>query len=58
MRKLVLLVIAALALPACAQVFNMEHDRSQMAPLDGPMRFHTGRSRFGGLIHESATLTA
>jgi hypothetical protein len=42
MRKLVLLVIAALALPACAQVFNMEHDRSQMAPLDGPMRFHTG----------------
>ncbi len=42
MRKLVLLAIAALALPACAQVFNMEQDRVQMAPLDGLMRFHTG----------------
>jgi hypothetical protein len=42
MRKLTVLALAALALPACAQVFNMEHDRVQMAPLDGPMRFHTG----------------
>jgi hypothetical protein len=31
-----------MALPACAQVFNMERDRLPMAPLDGPMRFHTG----------------
>lgn len=42
MRKLTLLALAALALPACAQVFNMERDRVQMSPLDGPMRFHTG----------------
>ncbi len=42
MRRLVLLAMAALALPACAQVFHMEHDRVQMAPLDGLMRFHTG----------------
>lgn len=34
--------MAALALPACAQVFNMESNRVQMAPLDGLMRFHTG----------------
>ncbi len=33
---------AVLALPASAQVFDMEHDRVQMTPLDGPMRFHTG----------------
>jgi len=42
MRRLVLLAIAALALPACAQVFNMEQDRVQMSPLNGLMRFHTG----------------
>ena len=42
MRKVVLLAMAALALPACAQVFNMDHDRVPMAPLDGLMRFHTG----------------
>jgi hypothetical protein len=42
MRRLVLFAIAALALPACAQVFNMENNRVQMAPLDGLMRFHTG----------------
>jgi hypothetical protein len=42
MRRLILLAIAALALPACAQVFDMERDRVQMAALDGMMRFHTG----------------
>lgn len=42
MRKLVLLAMVAMALPACAQVFDMEHNRVQMAPLDGLMRFHTG----------------
>ena len=42
MRKLVLLAMAALTLPACAQVFNMEQDRVPMAPLAGLMRFHTG----------------
>jgi len=42
MRKLPLLVLAALSLPACAQVFNMERDRIPLARLDGPMRFHTG----------------
>lgn len=30
MRNLTLLALAALALPACAQVFNLEHDRVQM----------------------------
>ena len=29
-------------MPACGQVFNMEEDRLQLAPLEGPMRFHTG----------------
>ncbi len=42
MRKLLLLAIAALALPGCAQVFNLEQGRVQMTPLDGLMRFHTG----------------
>ena len=42
MRKLFLLALAALSLPACAQVFNMEQGRVQITPLDGPMRFHTG----------------
>lgn len=42
MRRLVLLAMAVLALPACAQVFHMEQNRVQMAPLDGRMRFHTG----------------
>lgn len=42
MRKLVLLAIAALTLPACAQVFNVEENRVLMAPLAGLMRFHTG----------------
>jgi hypothetical protein len=42
MRRLLLLAMAVLALPACAQVFNLEQDRVQMAPLDGLMRFHTG----------------
>ncbi len=42
MRRLVLLVLVALALPACAQVFNMEQNRVQLARLDGLMRFHTG----------------
>jgi hypothetical protein len=42
MRKLFLLALAALALPACAQVSNLERDRVQLTPLDGPMRFHTG----------------
>ena len=42
MRKLVLLAMATLALPACAQVFNMEHDRVPIASLNGLMRFHTG----------------
>ena len=42
MRKLVLLAIVALTLPACAQVFNMEQNRVQLSPLDGLMRFHTG----------------
>ena len=42
MRKVFLLVIAALTLPACAQVFDMSRDRIPMAPLDGAMRFHTG----------------
>ncbi len=41
-RKLVLLAIAVLALPACAQVINIERDRVQMTPLAGMMRFHTG----------------
>ncbi|MGA9587205.1 MAG: SpoIIE family protein phosphatase [Terracidiphilus sp.] len=42
MRRLVLLAVAALSLPACAQVFNMEQDRVQMSTLNGLMRFHTG----------------
>ncbi len=42
MHKLLLLLIVGLALPACAQVFDMERNRVQMAPLDGLMRFHTG----------------
>ena len=42
MRKLFLLALAALSLPACAQVFNMEQGRVQITPLDGPMRFQTG----------------
>jgi len=42
MRKVLLLVIAALTLPACAQVFDMGRDRVPMAALDGAMRFHTG----------------
>ena len=42
MRKFALLALAALALPACAQVFNMERNRVQIAPLTGLMRFHTG----------------
>jgi hypothetical protein len=42
MRKLALLGIAMLTLPACAQVFNMQQARLQMAPLDGLMHFHTG----------------
>ncbi len=41
MRKLFLLVVA-LALPACAQVFNLEQGRVQITTLDGLMRFHTG----------------
>jgi hypothetical protein len=44
MRRLLLLMIAALALPAYAQVFNMEQDRVPITPLDGLMRFHTGDS--------------
>lgn len=40
--KVALLVMAVLALPACAQVFNMENDRVQMTPLTGLMRFNTG----------------
>lgn len=42
MHRLLLVVIVGLALPARAQVFHMERDRVQMAPLDGLMRFHTG----------------
>jgi len=42
MRRLVLIAILASALPATAQVFNMEQSRVQMATLDGLMRFHTG----------------
>ncbi|HVT97649.1 MAG TPA: SpoIIE family protein phosphatase [Acidobacteriaceae bacterium] len=47
MRRLVLLaipllVIAALALPARAQTFDMERGRMQMTLLNGLMRFHTG----------------
>lgn len=42
MRKLVLLAVLVLAHPAFTQVFNMAHDRVQMATLDGLMRFHIG----------------
>ena len=42
MRRFVLLTMIALALPSCAQVFNMEDARVPIAPLDGLMRFHTG----------------
>ena len=42
MRRLVLLAIAALALPACAQVFNMEQGREPVVSLDGLWRFHPG----------------
>ena len=42
MRRLVLLAVIPLALPACAQIYDMEQTRVQMAPLDGLMRFHTG----------------
>jgi hypothetical protein len=31
-----------LTLPACAQVFNMQEARVQIAPLDGVLHFHTG----------------
>ncbi|HUB50816.1 MAG TPA: SpoIIE family protein phosphatase [Terracidiphilus sp.] len=49
MRKLLLIAIAALALPACAQVFNLEGDRVQMSPLSGLVRFHTGDDPDGKL---------
>jgi hypothetical protein len=49
MRSVAPLVLAALALPVCGQVFDMEHDRVQMAPLDGMMRFHTGDDAEGKL---------
>ena len=39
---LLVLVMALLAPPVCGQVFQMEHERVQMAPLNGAMRFHTG----------------
>ena len=42
MRKLILLAMIVFALPACAQMFDMERDRVPMAVLDGKMRFHTG----------------
>jgi phosphoserine phosphatase RsbU/P len=42
MRKLVLLAMLTLALPACAQMFNLERDRVPVTVLDGLMRFHTG----------------
>ena len=41
-RKVVLLVMAVLSMPACAQVFNMEQGRLQLAPLEGLMSFHAG----------------
>jgi hypothetical protein len=42
MRNFVLAVLITLALPACAQEFNMGRDRVPMAPIDGLMRFHVG----------------
>ena len=42
MRKIVLLIVAAITLPAFSQVFNMEGGRVQITPLRGLMRFHTG----------------
>ena len=42
MRRLVLIAISAMALPACAQVFDLANDRVPMTELDGLARFHTG----------------
>jgi hypothetical protein len=42
MHRLAVLALALVALSAPAQVFNLDHDRVQMAVLNGPMRFHTG----------------
>ena len=42
MRKLVLLVMAVLSMPACALVFNMEQGCLQLAPLEGVMSFNAG----------------
>jgi hypothetical protein len=48
--------MAALVLPACAQVFNMEHNRVQMTPLEGAMRFHTGDDpRWSGPAFDDST---
>jgi hypothetical protein len=42
MRKLLTLILAACALPACAQIFDVERERVPMSPLSGQMRFHPG----------------
>jgi len=49
MPSVVLIAMISLALPLCAQTFDLEHDRVKMASLSGLMRFHTGDDPEGKL---------